>query len=135
MILRLAVEKDKTRILSLLKVLDLYYAALSLDNFLVAEEQGRIIGVVQVVEADSFFFLGSLGVEEQEQKKGVAAALLEYGLKNCHKDVYLYTIIPQFFQKFGFKITQPIAGLPSRDQYECHDCHLDKCVCMVRKVK
>ena len=118
--------------IKLLKDLDLFYPTLSPEGFWVAEKGGRIIGAVQLEEQDEFFFLGSLAVAQTEQKKGAGRALLKNALRSCRKNIYLYTIIPEFFEKFGFKIAPPIPGLPSKDRYECEYCRPDKCVTMVK---
>jgi N-acetylglutamate synthase-like GNAT family acetyltransferase len=131
--IRPAGKTDYDAIKKLLRELDLFYAALMMEGFWVAEKEGKIIGAAQLQDHGDFFFLGSLGVLAKERKKGVAATLLEKALGKADKDIYLYTIIPDFFRKFKFKIVSPLPGLPSKDRYECEDCHLDKCVCMVRK--
>lgn len=126
-------KKDNEQILEILKKLDLYYSDLSLNNFWVAEKDKKIIGCVQLREYDDFLFLGSLGVSEQDQKHGIARALMDEILSKAPKNIYLYTIIPEFFKKFGFKTTKELpANLPSRNQYECEACHSDRCVTMVK---
>jgi len=40
---------------------------------------------------------------------------------------------PDFFEKFGFIKTAPIANLPSKNTYECEYCQPNKCVTMVKK--
>ena len=53
-------------------------------------------------------------------------------LKNIQKKVYLYTILPAFFKKYGFKETLPLPSLPSRENLGCPECLPEKCVCMVK---
>ena len=130
--IRKAVLPDHPGIIRLLKELDLYYADLILLDFWIAEELNNIIGTVQLANHKDFFFLGSLGVAPPYQKKGIGTALLKETIKNARKDIYLYTIIPEYFRKFGFQVTAPSPDLPSKDRYECADCHLEKCVCMVK---
>jgi N-acetylglutamate synthase-like GNAT family acetyltransferase len=128
---RKAEEKDNEQILQLLKALDLYYAKLSLINFWVAEENKKIIAAAQLLEYPDFFFLGSVGVIPEEQGTGIASDLINDLFDNVNKKIYLYTIIPGFFERLGFKITDPIPTLPSKDQYECASCHSERCACMV----
>ena len=131
--IRPAAKKDEMAILGILKELDLFYPALALDGFWVAEKDGEVIATVQLTDLENFAFLGSLAVKKKEQGKGVAAALLNRVLGQRSKDIYLYTVIPDFFEKFGFEPTSPQPGLPSKDRYECEYCHSDKCVTMVRQ--
>lgn len=130
--IRKATEKDNPQILKLLKELDLYYEGLKLKNFWVAEEEEKIIGTVQLEEIGDFIFLGSLGVDPKEQHKGTASQLLNISTKDIEKPIYLYTIIPKFFEKHGFEIAKTIDGLPSKARYECESCHSEQCVTMVK---
>lgn len=129
---RPAVKKDWNAIKKILRNLDLFYPALSMEGFWVAEKDHKIIGAVQLTDYKDFIFLGSLAVVKEEQAKGVAGALLYEVLKSQPKNIYLYTIIPEFFKKFGFKAVSPLPDLPSKDRYECEFCHSEKCVCMMR---
>ncbi len=131
--IRKATESDHENIKALLLKLDLYYATLEIKDFWIAEENNIIIATMQLKKHPNFLFLGSLGVKENYQKKGLATKLINTALKDTKQDIYLYTIIPYFFKKLNFEICQPIASLPSKDRYECEDCHLEKCVCMVKK--
>ena len=132
--LRKANQNDCEKILKILKEVDLYYASLSLENFYVAEKNHQIIGTVQLTAYENYLFLACLAVTAREQKNGTGKIILDNILLKAPKDIYLYTIIPEFFKKFGFKImAEPPFNLPSKDHYDCEDCHTDKCVTMVRK--
>lgn len=129
--IRPATEKDYDQILKILKELDLFYPALVLKGFWVAEEDKKIISTVQLEEHPDFVYLGSLAVIPECRKKKIATALLNESLKDIRKNIYLYTIIPEFFKKFGFQVTSsPPTTLPSKIRYECEYCHPEKCVCM-----
>jgi len=130
--IRPAQETDKKELLKILKTLDLFYPSLSLKNFWVAEKNRKIIGVVQLKKYADFLFLSSLGIIEGERKLGIGAALLREILKNAKKNVYLYTIQPEFFKKFGFEIIPSSPKLPSKKPLECQSCIPEKCVCMVK---
>ena len=136
--IRPAQNEDYPRVKKLLEELDLYYADLTFKDFWVAESKGQIVGTVQLEEFKDFLFLGSLGVAADRQKHGIAEALLDQILQNHKNDVYLYSIIPEFFKKFGFELTTPNSelitpnSLPTKEHYECEYCHPDQCVTMVR---
>jgi N-acetylglutamate synthase-like GNAT family acetyltransferase len=136
LLIRKAEQRDHPAILKILKDLDLYYPTLEMKGFWVAEGAGVILGVVQLEEHPDFIYLGSLAVKSEYQGQGIAKRLLNDTLSKLTKNIYLYTIIPEFFAKLGFKVAgrQP-AGLPSKERYQCEFCHAEKCVCMVKYVK
>lgn len=133
--IRKAQAEDKDAILKILKEADIYYPALVFKNFFAAKKDGRVLGCAQLEEHPDFFYLGSLAVTTSHTSKGVAKKILNVILKDLKKDIYLYTTIPEFFKKFSFVITSPRPDLPSKDRYECADCHSERCVCMVKHAK
>ncbi|OGC08694.1 hypothetical protein A2230_05745 [candidate division WOR-1 bacterium RIFOXYA2_FULL_36_21] len=130
---RPAIKKDYQTIITILKDVDEDYKDQTLDNFYVAEEKGQIAGVVKLKNYDNFFFLSSLAVSQNHQKRGIASFILKELIKKSDKSIYLYTIIPEFFKKFGFKITKQKSFLPSKNSLECENCFPGKCVCMVKE--
>lgn len=133
--IRKARPEDKAAVLEILREQDLYYSGLSFRDFWVAEDSGRIVGTVQLEPLPGLAFLGSLGTRQDRQGQGIASALLNELLPKQDKDVYLYTIIPDFFKRFGFEPVAPTVSLPSKARYECQDCHSDRCVTMVRRAQ
>jgi len=130
--IRIAQAADEQELLRVLEELDFLYSSLSLDHFWVAEKNGAIVGTLRLEEYQDFYFLSCLGVIEKERKHGIAEALLEVTLKNLQKKVYLYTILPAFFEKYGFEETVPLSSLPSKENLGCPECLSEKCVCMVK---
>jgi N-acetylglutamate synthase-like GNAT family acetyltransferase len=131
--IRPANKNDWTTIKELLFEVDLYYSALIDEAFWVAEQDGRIVGVLQFKEYEDFFFLSSLAVRPEARGNKIASQMIEQLAAAARKPIYLYTIIPEFFKKLGFQASLFLPGLPSRDRYECVDCHPGKCVCLVRR--
>ncbi len=130
--IRPAANKDEKEILRLLDEADLRYRQESLDGFRVAEIEGEIAGIVRIKEFPDFLFLTSLGVAKAHRDRGVASALVNKATAEAKKPVYLYTIIPEFFKKLGFKIEENPPRLPSREIYGCDECLPGKCVVMKR---
>ena len=130
--IRPAQKKDSQRLLKILRELDLFYPSLTLDHFWVAEKGHAIVGAIRLEEYDDFYFLSCFGVIEKERKHGIAATLLEQSLKNIRKKVYLYTIIPDFFKKFGFEEAPCASSLPSKEKLGCEECSPEKCACMLK---
>jgi len=112
---------------------DEYCQSLSLGNFLVLEKGSRLVGTVKLECRPDFIYLSSLAVMKEEQRKGFAKEIMLSVISNQRKPLYLYTIIPAFFTKFGFSIVPDPGFLPSKDAYECEDCSPEKCVCMKRE--
>jgi N-acetylglutamate synthase-like GNAT family acetyltransferase len=131
--IRKATKQDSGQIMRIISALDLYIPDTTYKGFWLALKKNKIIGLARLANHGDFLFLTSAGVIETERKKGIAAMLLQTILKNADRDVYLYTIIPEFFEKFGFKITRETEKIPTRESFGCDRCTPEKCVCMVRK--
>jgi len=124
--------KDSPRIREILEELGLSYPSQTLNDFWVAEKNKKIVGIVQLKTFPTFTFLSSLGVSASEQRQGIASFLVQAGLKSETREVYLYTIHPEFFKQLGFKAVPPPPFLPAKSSFGCGACVPEKCVCMVR---
>jgi len=131
--IRKAIHSDREAVFRILRELDLEYPSLTPDHFWVADLDGVAVAVGRLEEFEKFCFLSALGTTGNRQGRGVAANLLEGMFKQCKKDIYLYTIIPNFFKKFGFEPTELCQGLPARKRFNCAECDPGHCVCMRRK--
>ena len=130
--IRPALDRDRAGIIKVLDEADLRFSAETLNSFSVAELEGELVGVVRLEEHPAFYFLSSLGVLPAQERKGIASALLQTVLKGKDKPVYLYTIIPALFLRFGFVATTQLPGLPAKEIFGCDQCFPDRCVTMVR---
>jgi len=133
MTIRAAQKKDFDAIRGIIMELDLAYPSQSLDSFLVLEDKDHIIGIANLEEFDNFYFLSSVGVVEGFQRRGLASSFIKDLIKSLKKDVYLYTVIPGFFEKLGFKAIDPRPDLPSKTTFSCKECTPDTCVTMVKQ--
>ena len=131
---RPANKADFPQIMHILKEQDLFYSTLSMDNFIIAENEHEIAGIVKLEDYPDYLFISSVGVATKYQHQGIASILLNSVLDKTNKDCYLYTIIPDFFAKIGFKITPSFPdNLPSKARYECITCVSENCVVMVKQ--
>jgi N-acetylglutamate synthase-like GNAT family acetyltransferase len=130
--IRNATKKDVETIRQILKDVDEQTSSMSFNNFRVAENEGKIVGTVKLDEYDDFIFLSSLAVSPGMQKRGIAKEIMNHVLKDSTKAIYLYTVLPEFFLKFGFKVVEAPEKLPSKSKNECERCFPEKCVCMMR---
>ena len=130
---RRAHDADKNAILEIIGQLDLSYPSQTLDNFWVAEEKEQIVGIAALWEFRNFYYLCSVGVTPGRQHRGIATKLLNKVLTGLRKEVYLFTIDPGFFRRFGFQAAnEPPKGLPPRTIFACDRCQSELCVCMRR---
>ncbi|MDD4179503.1 MAG: GNAT family N-acetyltransferase [Candidatus Margulisbacteria bacterium] len=134
--IRLATDSDIDQIKKVLSEADLRFTQETLNGFCVAEINGEIIGLVRLEEHDDFLFLTSLGVATAHQHKGIASELMNSIISKAKKPIYLYTIIPAFFIRFGFKpVSQPYPqqlNLPPKGIYGCDKCVPGHCLTMVK---
>lgn len=130
--IRRATPNDREMIDKILKELDIYFFAQEYNDFYIAEKDGIVSGIAKLSKYGDILFLSSVGVATDFQNQGIATGLLNELLKNAQLPIYLYTLIPDFFKKFGFIETPPIPSLPKKNLLECDECFPGKCVCMVR---
>jgi N-acetylglutamate synthase-like GNAT family acetyltransferase len=136
LIIRPAASNDQAAITRILNEADLRYPSEAYDNFWLAEKAGQVVGVVRLEERPEFIFLTSLGVAQAALRQGVASALMTFAVNRSKKPIYLYTVIPAFFQKFGFVIVPQnpsSVSLPSKSPYGCDECFPNQCVTMVKQ--
>ncbi len=134
-VIRRARESDWDDIKSLLESMNLAHASISVKNFWIAEDEGRVVGLAQLEKTGGHFFLSSVGVCPDQRGKGIASALLEKMLSQADQVVYLYTVIPDFFKEFGFVTTAAPDGDDYRRHFDCMSCDPKSCVCMKRSVE
>jgi len=106
---RTAKEKDLPAVLSLLGRADLPTAGVAdaFSHFIVAESEGRLIGVVGLELYGGSALLRSAAVEESWRGSGVGRVLVDRALDMARQhrieDVYLLTTTAEhYFPKFGF---------------------------------
>ncbi len=114
--------------------LGLDYPEMEEDRLWIAEENGRIVGVVALKSHPDCLELCALGVDPMERKKGIGGGLVEALMKEAPGDVHLATVIPAYFEKQGFTRTEtvPRAFVEKRKTSWCEGCPVDLCTVMVR---
>jgi len=128
--IRPADKSDHSAILEVLKEADLLYPYNVLEGFTVVEENHQIVGVVRLQEINGIIFLTSLGVRTAWRGQGIASSLMKAVLSSNKKPIYLYTVIPDFFKRFGFAEMPAPATLPPKQIFGCEDCYPGRCICM-----
>lgn len=133
MLVRAARPEDWQEILELAHALGLGYSGMDLSCFLVAERNGRIVSIAELKDFHTFYLLSCVGVREELQRTGIGQAFIEEVLNRAPGEVYLYTMVPDFFRKLGFVEAKAVPNnLPTRAMYGCADCQPSHCLCLVR---
>lgn len=130
-IVRRAVASDQPGILAIVSEQDLDYPSLKLASFWVAELNGLIVSILRLEEFDTFYFVSAVGSASARQGQGCAGRLLQTVLAGCQRPVYLYTVIPAFFARFGFQTVTAPSCIPPRTLFDCPRCQPELCACMV----
>jgi len=130
---RKARPEDFAGILKLTASLGLDYPGLENDRAWVAEEDARKIGAVALKRHKDCEELVSLAVDPSFRGQGLGRRLVQSLLKSAPGDIYLATIIPDFFKRCGFnKAEAPPPGM-KKDPAWCEGCPKERCTVMVRK--
>ena len=130
--MRRATEADLPQIAILAKKYSLDYPGMSAEDFFVAVERGKILGICALRQHESCEELCSLGVEEGHRGQGVGRSLVLAVSRQAKTDLYLATVIPEYFQKFGFERASntPVSMIKSPDW--CNGCPRERCAVLVR---
>jgi len=106
------------------------------DGLWVAEEDGRIVGLVALKKHPDCLELCALGVDPDFRGKGAAKALVAALVAEAPGDVHLATIIPAFFEGCGFEVVHgavPATFPAKRRTAWCEGCPQERCTIMRRK--
>lgn len=134
LILRKMETVDKAQVSLILNELDIGHPSLKEDDFYMAVDGKMVVGVVNLKDCGKSFYLSSVGVKRSMQGRGCAREMIGKLISTVTKDIYLYTRIPSFFERFGFIRVEPSIEIPPRDIYGCDACEgLVPCECMVRR--
>jgi N-acetylglutamate synthase-like GNAT family acetyltransferase len=124
---------DHGTILELTGALDLTYPAQDLSCFWVAELDGVIVGIAELKDFERCSLLSCVGVREDFQGRGIGRELVDHVVREARHAVYLYTLVPGFFRKAGFRAAVSLPpDLPPRSIYGCTNCDPSLCLCMMR---
>ncbi len=132
MSVRKARKSDLPQIIRLAKKCDLDYTGMESDSFWVAAEGPEVVGIVALKKHPDCAELCALGVDEAKRLKGLGRLLVLALLEKARGDIYLATIIPNFFEKLGFRKTRQIPASMVKKSDWCRDCRKDLCTVMVK---
>jgi len=78
------------------------------EQFVCAFSECGLAGFVRINEVDDFKELATLGVLKEYRKNGVGEFLIK-NLQSNYSKLHLVTVIPEYFQHFGF---EPMNDVP-----------------------
>lgn len=114
--------------------LALDYPGLENDTFFVAEERGKIVGILGLKDFGDFLEMVAVGVLEEYREMGIGKKLVEKALEAFPgKKVYLLTTVPSFYERLGFKKVEKAPEEMKKDPAWCAGCDRSRCVVMMRK--
>jgi N-acetylglutamate synthase-like GNAT family acetyltransferase len=125
---------DILKALELARTLGLDYPEMEKDKLWIAEEAGRVVGVVALRTHPDCRELCSLGVDPGFRNLGAGRALVEAVMTEAPGEVHLGTTVPGYFEKLGFQPAAPVPGslAAKRSSAWCEGCDIDRCTVMVR---
>jgi len=130
MLIRPAKELEKDKIRKLAEQFNLDSKDMPHEEFIVAEENEKLVGLVRIKKNKGCFELCSLGVAKEKQGQGIGKELVASVTKEPRL-LYLATIIPDFFKKLGFKKVDQIPKCMKKDPAWCEGCPApEKCTVM-----
>jgi len=90
-----------------------------IGQFRILLYKGKLAGFGRIRENDDATELCTLGVVKELRLKGLGKAMVKALVETVKTDVYLVTIIPEFFRKAGFKETKEYPESIKRKEHLC----------------
>ncbi|MCX6561393.1 MAG: GNAT family N-acetyltransferase [Candidatus Aminicenantes bacterium] len=133
MIVRSARPEDRPSIRALAARLGLDYEDMEGDRFWIAEDGGRLAGLVGLKRHVDCLELVGLGVDPELRSGGIGGRLVAALAAAAESDVYLATIIPPYFARLGFGKAESIPAGMAKAPSWCEGCSGIGCTIMVRR--
>jgi len=133
--IRKARPSDIPEIRKLTVSLGLDYPGMEEDRIWVAEENGRLWGMVALLAHPDCLELVALGVDPDVRSTGLGSRLIETLMDAAAANVYLATVIPGYFERHGFIRTDHVPRGMAKDPAWCEGCPKERCTVMVRTKK
>lgn len=101
-----ASEADMPAIEQLAKRFDLDCENISMNQFLVAKRNNKIIGFGRLRKYPACTEIATVGVIPEEQKRGVGSLLVKELIRSGPDEIFVTCVISGFFKKFGFQLVK-----------------------------
>jgi len=133
--IRKAGPEDRGRVAAFAGKHGMDYPGMEKDEFLLAEDDGRLAGIVALKKHADCLELCSLCVDEAGRRTGVGRLLVEDLVRLAGGPVHLATVIPTFFEKCGFARTRTVPRGMKKDAAWCEGCDKSLCTIMIREAR
>lgn len=101
------------------------------EEFLLAEDQKKIVGIGRLIKHPDCTEIATFGVEEDFRKQGLGGKLIEELRNKAAGPVHLATIIPGYFAKQGFIKAEKVPPSMVKKSDWCEGCSKQNCTVMV----
>ena len=119
--IRPATRKDLSLIAKTIRRFDLDPERLESEQFIIAMEGKSRAGFARIKPYRNCFELGSVAVLEKFRQRGVGSRLVKCLMsKFPTRKVWITTMSPDYFRRFGFETTKPPAELARKMKKICH---------------
>ncbi len=132
-LIRSARPDEGAEIEALLKGLELFHPGFTYEEMILAEEEGKLVGIANVRSSGGYHELTHVGVLPAYRNRGIAKQLIDNALRKTHGPVYLNTVVPLFFEHLGFERTDLFPRQFNKPEGWCMGCEKASCTSMVRK--
>ena len=130
---RKARKRDFPQIVPLARKHNLDYFGMEADAFWVSEEGGRIRGICALKKHPECWELCALGVDEEWRGRSWGGQLVRAVLRDVPGELYLATVIPDFFARFGFEKADSVPASMVKKAEWCAGCRPELCTVMMRQ--
>lgn len=124
---------DINAVKQLVVELGLFYDGFVFSDTYIAEEKGTLIGLAHVRTVGKIKELTHVGVLPAYRGQGIARKLVDLAVKNTSQDLYLNTVVPDFFTHIGFEQTIDIPTQFNKPAGWCDECLPERCTAMVKR--
>lgn len=108
------------RVLKLALAMKLDVSNHSREQFRALVMDGEVVGFGRIVQKGEIIELATLGVSKSKRSQGVGEALVAH-LSSKYDELYLVTVIPEYFKKMGF---EEMEQFPMELNGKMNDCEL-----------
>jgi N-acetylglutamate synthase-like GNAT family acetyltransferase len=114
---------------------NLDYDGMEEDRFWIAREGELVAGTVGLKRHSDCLELVSLSVDPAFRARGLGRLLVEALMSAASGDVYLATVIPNYFRQCGFAPSDRVPAGMVKPPGWCDGCPKDLCTVMVRTAR
>lgn len=133
MIIRRAEGTERADVRRLAAKFDLDYEGMDKDDFWVAVEGAEVVGICGLTKHLDCLELRSLAVDDRFRKQGMGGRLVAALFQEARRDVYLTTVIPDYFARLGFETVEAAPMSMIKPLSWCEGCRRDLCRIMVKR--